>query len=120
MNIAFPFSIARNGNVSDSGREQHVRQLIEQVLFTMPGQRVNLPEFGSGLQKALFAPVEGHTLEAVRFSAQAALHQWLGHLIEPVSLVMEAQGSQLDITLSYHFRGENQIQEARFRKALST
>ena len=55
MNVAFPYHFDSRGRTSDAGEEQHIRELIEQLLFTAPVERVNRPTFDSGLLKLVFA-----------------------------------------------------------------
>ena len=56
MNIDFPFQFDRRGRTATTSDAGHVRDMIEQLLFTNPGERVNRPDFGSGLQQLVFAP----------------------------------------------------------------
>ena len=62
--------------------DDHIRDLIEQVLFTAPGERVNRPNFGSGLLQLVFAPNSDELAAATQFLVQGALQQWLGDLIQ--------------------------------------
>ncbi|MCE2970733.1 MAG: GPW/gp25 family protein, partial [Burkholderiales bacterium] len=52
--LAFPFGLAADGRVATADAEQVIRQRIEQLLFTDPGERVMLPEFGCGLNQLVF------------------------------------------------------------------
>ena len=49
MEIAYPFHVDGRGRSAPADANEHIRQMIEQVLFTAPGERVNRPEFGTGL-----------------------------------------------------------------------
>ncbi len=82
MQIAYPFHIDGRGRVADAGGDDHIRQLIEQVLFTAPGERVNRPDFGSGLMQLVFAPNSDELATATQLLIQGALQQWLGDLIQ--------------------------------------
>ena len=82
MHIDFPFHV--DGSAPDGRRpsdDEHVRDLIEQVLFTRPGERVNRPGFGSGLQQLVFAPNSPELAAAVQFLVQGALQQYLADVI---------------------------------------
>ena len=57
MYVAFPFQVNDHARSAVVDEQEHLKQLIEQVLFTTPGERVNRPEFGTGLQSLLFAPL---------------------------------------------------------------
>ena len=82
MDIDFPFHFDGRGRTAEAATDEHVRDLIEQVLFTSPGERVNRPTFGSGLMQLVFAPNSDELATATQFLVQAALQQWLGDLIE--------------------------------------
>lgn len=80
--IAFPFHVDRRGRTAAAGRDAHVRDLVEQVLFTSPGERVMRPGFGCGLLDLVFTPNSPELASALELSVQAALQRWLGDLIE--------------------------------------
>ena len=56
MNIDFPFHFDARGRTATPPTTDHIRDMIEQLLFTAPGERVNRPDFGSGLLQMVFAP----------------------------------------------------------------
>ena len=101
MDIAFPFRIDPRGATATANYQDHVRQLIEQVLFTTPGERVNHPDFGAGLLQLVFAPNSGELAMAVRLSAQAALQQWLGDVITVDDLEVTSVDSTITVRVSY-------------------
>ncbi len=74
---------------------------MEQVLFTSPGERVNLPDFGSGLLQLPFAPDSAEMAAATQFAVQAALQKWLSNVIKVQSVVASAQDAQLTVVVSY-------------------
>lgn len=75
--------------------------MIEQLLFTSPGERVNRPDFGSGLLQMVFAPNSPELAAALQFTVQAALQQWLGDLIQVQQLEVSSEDSSLRVTLNY-------------------
>jgi len=99
--IAFPFQIDARGHTATANYPDHVRQMIEQVLFTTPGERVNRPDFGAGLLELVFAPNSVELAAALQLSAQAALQQWLGDVIAVSSLDITAEESTLTVKLTY-------------------
>src|SRR5581483_8572947 len=105
----FPFRIDPHGATATANYPDHVRQLIEQVLFTTPGERVNHPDFGAGLLQLVFAPNSGELAMAVRLSAQAALQQWLGDVITVNDLEVTSVESTITVRVSYTLlaTGEN-------------
>ncbi len=101
MNIDFPFHFDMRGRTADTGTDDHIRDMIEQLLFTNPGERVNRPEFGSGLLQLVFAPNSPEVAAAVQYTVQASLQQWLGDVIEVQSLEVTSEDSIMRVELSY-------------------
>jgi len=99
-NVNFPFQFDRRGRTADPG-QNYVIQLIEQVLFTSPGERVNLPDFGSGLLQLPFAPNSMEMAAATQFSVQAALQKWLSNYIKVQSVVASVNESTLTVSVTY-------------------
>jgi hypothetical protein len=100
MNVNFPFDFDGRGRTLDP-REAYLRQLVEQVLFTSPGERVNLPDFGSGLLQLPFAPNSLELAAATQFATQAALQKWLSGYIKVISVEAAAQEATLSVTVTY-------------------
>jgi len=116
MNIAFPFQFDHRGRTSEATEDEHMRDLIEQVLFTTPGERVNRPDFGSGLLQLVFEPNSPELAATLRFTTQAALQQWLGDLIQFEELAVESQDSQLHIRVRYVVRRTQERRVAKFSR----
>jgi len=114
MNIDFPFHFDARGRTADTTYEDHIRDLIEQVLFTAPGERVNRPTFGSGLLQLVFAPNSPELAAATQFLVQGNLQQWLGDLIEVRAVNVEAIESTLRVQVDYVIRRTQQAQSAQF------
>src|SRR3954462_7482474 len=104
MDIGFPYHLDGRGRTADPGLSDHVRELIEQLLFTAPGERVNRPEFGSGLRQLVFAPNSPELAATLEFTVKAALEQWLGDLIHVDALTVESDDAVLRIALTYTLR----------------
>jgi uncharacterized protein len=100
MNVNFPYQFDGRGRTLDPLAE-YLRQLVEQVLFTSPGERVNLPDFGSGLLQLPFAPNSPEMAAATQFSVQGALQKWLGGYIKVQSVVATADEGTLTVTVTY-------------------
>jgi phage baseplate assembly protein W len=100
VNVNFPLQFDGRGRTTDPTAD-YVRQLVEQVLFTSPGERVNLPDFGSGLLQLPFAPISSEIAAAVQFTVQGALQKWLSAYIKVKSVVASAQESVLTVTVTY-------------------
>src|SRR5579872_3747948 len=101
MNIYFPYQFDGRGRTQQASLEDYIRQLVEQVLFTSPGERVNLPDFGSGLLQLPFAPNSVEMQAATQFSVQAALQKWLSAYVKVLSVVASADDSVLTVTVTY-------------------
>jgi phage baseplate assembly protein W len=100
VNVAFPLHFA-DGATATCPDDDHVREMIEQLLFTNPGERVMRPELGSGLLQLVFAPNSPELAGALQFAMQAALQQYLGDLIRVSELEASAEESTLRIDLRY-------------------
>jgi phage baseplate assembly protein W len=117
MNIDFPFHISGEGRTAETGGDDHIRDMIEELLLTRHGERVNRPDFGSGLMQMVFAPNSPEVATALKFSLQADLQRWLGDLIELQALAVESVDASLLISIQYLVRHSNEIQTARFNFA---
>ena len=104
MSIAFPWRLDHRGRTAVADDHEHIRQLIELVLFTSPGERVNRPDFGSGLRQLIFAPVSDELASATHIVIQGALQQWLGTLIEVEAVDVAPSDSTVSITIQYKVR----------------
>lgn len=80
--LDYPYSVSGTSTPRTTLAEDHLHDLIFQVLFTNPGERVNLPEFGVGLQRLIFAPNNDTLRSSVQFLVSANLQRWLGDRID--------------------------------------
>src|SRR2546430_5117858 len=112
MNFDFPFHFDGRGRTASTGDDDHIRDMIEQLLFTNPGERVNRPDFGSGLAQLVFGPNSPELATALQFTLQATLQRWLGDLIQLQSLEVTSENSTLSIFLQYIVRRTNEPQVA--------
>ena len=116
MQIHYPYRIDGRGRTGETSEDAHVRQMIEQVLFTAPGERVNRPEFGSRLPQLLFAPNSPELGAATEFLVRGALQQWLGEVIEVSAVEVETDESTLQVLVRYRLRRTQEEQVARFTR----
>jgi phage baseplate assembly protein W len=114
MELGYPFRFDGKGLTATAAEQAHIRDLIEQVLFTSPGERVNRPTFGSGLLKLVFAPNGDVLAAAAQVSAQGALQQWLGDVITVQALDVDNSDATLSVTVRYLIRRTQQPQVATF------
>jgi Bacteriophage baseplate protein W len=108
MNIDFPFHVGSAGWTAQTADDDHIRDMIEQFLFTNPGERVNRPDFGSGLLQLVFAPNSPELAAALQFTIQAGLQRWLGDVIDVQKLEVASEDSQLRVVLQYVVRRTGQ------------
>lgn len=114
MHIDFPFYFSAQGRTAVTDDADHIRDMIEQVLFTSPGERVNRPDFGSGLMQLVFAPNSDELAAATQALVQGALQQWLGDLILVESVEVESRDATLRVTVTYVILRSQERQVAEF------
>ncbi|MET8450502.1 GPW/gp25 family protein [Streptomyces sp. NPDC005209] len=112
--IAFPFHPDRRGRTAHAHPAEHVHDLIEQLLFTSPGERVMRPDFGCGLLDLVFAPSSPELVSTLELSVQASLQRWLGDLVEVVALDIESGDDVVRVHLSYVVRATGTVREDVF------
>jgi phage baseplate assembly protein W len=107
-----PFAVDARGRSATVGEDQHVRDLIEQVLFTSPGERVNRPEFGCGLKSLVFMPNSTALAAATHALVRGALQKWLEREIQVEEVEIEARDERLEVTVAYRRRagGDRQVE----------
>jgi phage baseplate assembly protein W len=99
--IDFPFHVDSAGRTAQAASDKHIRDLIEQVLFTAPGERVNRPSFGSGLMQMVFEPAHPELASATQMLVQGMLQQWLGDLIDIGDVDVDVDESVVTVTVRY-------------------
>jgi len=118
MQIDYPFHLNNRGRTAETQEDEHIRDLIEQVLFTAPGERVNRPSFGSGLLQLVFAPNSDELAATTQLLVQSALQQWLGDLIQVESVKVESKDATLIVTVEYIIRRSQQRQMQQFTRGV--
>lgn len=118
MDVAFPYRFDSRGRTASVGYDDHVRDMIKQLIFTSPGERVNRPDFGAGLMQLVFAPNSPELAAALQFTLQAALQHWLGDVIATRNLDVGAEDSTLTVTITYLVLSTNQEQTAVFQQSV--
>jgi phage baseplate assembly protein W len=116
MELDFPYHFNSRGRTADTDRNDHVRDMIEQLIFTNHGERVNRPDFGSGVMQLVFAPNSPELAATVQFTLQAALQLWLGDVIEVRDLTVTADDARLTIDLKYLVRDSGLEGSATFTR----
>ena len=116
--IDYPLRFDGRGRTAETGQDEHIRDLIEQFLFTSPGERVNRPDFGSGLLQLVFAPGGAEMAAATQFLVQGGLQQWLGELIQVEAVEVTAEDSTLRVLVQYVVRRTREREIASFARAV--
>ena len=114
MNVAFPYSFDATGHTATTDPLSHIGDMIEQILFTSPGERVNRPTFGSGTAQLVFAPNSDLLAGVQQQAIQAGLQQWLSDLISVQSVTVVSSDSTLEITVVYLVLQSQQQQTQQF------
>lgn len=102
--LDFPFHVDGRGRTAETPEDDHIRDMIFQVLFTNPGERVNRSDFGCGLKQFVFAPNSDALAAATQLLVQGALQRWLDSVISVESVQVEAVDSELRVTIVYSKR----------------
>jgi hypothetical protein len=116
MDIDFPFHFDERGRTGAAGYGDHVRDMIEAVLFTAPGERVNRPTFGCGLLQLVFAPNSPELAATAQYVVQGALQQWLGDVIQVSAVAVDSEDATLRVRVDYILRRTQEKQTARFER----
>ncbi|MDB5750210.1 MAG: lysozyme family protein [Ramlibacter sp.] len=109
-----PYHFDGQGRTAATLDADHVRDLIEQVLFTAPGERVMRPDFGAGLLALVFEPNSGTLAATLQFLVQSALQQHLAHLIAVNAVAVENLDAALQVTVHYVVLADGSTRQAGF------
>jgi phage baseplate assembly protein W len=89
--LDYPYAVGSTGSPNTTGPDDHLRDLILQLLFTNPGERVNLPEFGVGVQQLVFAPNSDALRTSAQFLISTGLQRWLGDRINVSQVLVTSE-----------------------------
>jgi phage baseplate assembly protein W len=114
----FPYRFDGAGRTRGDDHAEWVRGLVEQVLFTAPGERVMRPTFGSGLAELVFAPNSPELAATTQFLVQGALQQWLSDLIAVDAVEVTAVEATLTVRVTYTLRATGEAQDETFERGI--
>lgn len=117
MNIDYPFHFDSRGRSAITDDDDHIRDMIEQFLFTNAGERVNRPDFGSGLLQMVFAPNSPELAAALQFTVQAGLQRWLGDVIAVQAVDVISEEATLRVVVKYQVRRTQETRVANFTRS---
>lgn len=106
ITFGFPFAVNSDGNINASGGDEAIREKIIQVLFTAPGERVNLPEFGCGLFNLVFEANNTVLAAAMEFTVGQALTRWLKDEIVVERTQVDSQDEMITVEVVYTKRSD--------------
>ena len=97
--FGFPFEIGGRGEISSKTGDENIKAKIKQILFTSPGERVNLPEFGCGLMNLVFDPNNPILATTTEFNIRKSLERWMGDeiLVESVDVTSQEEALLIEI-----------------------
>jgi Bacteriophage baseplate protein W len=105
MYLNFPYHLDPRGHtVVTRDRNDHIRQMLRQLLFTRPGERVNRPDFGCGLNDLVFEPNRGRLAAALEVTVVTSVGQWLGDVIQLQSVDIDNQDENLVVNIGYRIK----------------
>src|SRR5689334_10624656 len=114
--LDFPYAVGGGGTPRTTTADDHLRDLIVQVLFTNPGERVNVPDFGVGVQRLVFVPNNETLRTSAQFLITTSLQRWLGDriTIEQVGVASDAGVEHVvTIEIAYTVKATQQSQSVR-------
>jgi uncharacterized protein len=118
--LDFPFRVDGRGHTATVPSDEHIRDLIYQVLFTGPGERINRPDFGCGIRQLVFMPSGDALATATRFIVQGALQRWLADVIEVDHVGVSAEGERLSVEVIYTRKDNGERRRDAFAAPAST
>jgi uncharacterized protein len=109
-----PLHLDGRGRVATTGADDHVRDMIYQVLFTSPGERVNRPDFGCGLLQLVFEPNSEVLATATQFFVQGSLQRWLADVVQVEQVEVTNEDGKLIVVVDYTRLDTGQRQQDLF------
>jgi uncharacterized protein len=114
--FGFPFSTDSRGRTASADASAHLRQLLEQLLLTAPGERVNRPTFGTGLAHLVHEPSSNALAEATQVLVQGELQRWLGDRLEIQAVDVRSEEAELEVMVRYRQRADGESRVEVFRR----
>jgi len=118
MHIDFPYRFDTRGRTAETTHPDHIRDMVEQVLFTRPQERVNRPDFGCGVLDLVQEPAGDEMQASLDVIIKSQLQRWLGQVIEPIEVRVNVTDSTILAIVKYRIRPEVEPieQEFEFRR----
>jgi len=114
LNVGFPFRMNNRGGTATVNEERHVKGMLEMLLLTTPGERVNRPGFGGGLNSLVFGPARQELAATIQHALRAEILQWLHDVIDLQELRVDCQDNQISVEVAYILRSDGSAQATQF------
>jgi phage baseplate assembly protein W len=116
--LFFPFQVGDLSAPKTANRTQAIRQQLDQLLFTVPGERVNRPDFGCGVQKLVFGPASPQAARTAEYTIKVNIQKFLGTLITADAVQVTTDDATLFIDILYTVKATNEERAETFRRPL--
>lgn len=105
MNPGYPWRIGADGRTALEDGDDHLRSMIEQLLLTNPGERVNRLDFGGGVNRLVFAPNSPELAATLQLTLQAGIQRYLADIVVIGGLTVTAVDDVLMIEAPFQAGG---------------
>ena len=112
--LDYPFQFDGKSRAATTDADDHVKDLIYQVLFTNPGERVNRSDFGCGLLQLVFMPNSDALAAATQFVVQGSLQRWLSDVIQVEKVEVTGEEECLQVEVVYVRLDTGQQEQVQF------
>ncbi len=115
-----PFHVDATGRTALVAEDDRIRDMIEQILFTSPGERVMRPDFGCGLKQLVFMPASDALAASIRQLVQGSLMRWLEGVVTVEAVTCEIGDAAIEVTVAWRRLATGERQEDRFVRGVET
>ncbi len=115
--LAFPFRVGSDGRMATVRTlEEHVHDEIIQLILTNPGERPFLVDFGGGVRRLVFEPIDDATAAMSKAGITQAINRWLGHRVTLEMVEVRVQDSTISVDIRYRVAGTEDTRTLRFQR----
>jgi len=107
----FPIRVNSRGRLSYSSGGEDIEEAIWIILSTAKGERVMIPEYGCGIHRLVFAPLNPETIGDIKYHVTDALIRWEPR-IDVIDVRVEQdreEKSRLFIYIDYRLRANYSV-----------
>jgi phage baseplate assembly protein W len=116
MFLSFPYQFDEEFKTKVGQSPRNIRELIEQVIFVAPQERLNRPDFGVGILQYIFAPNSEYAAETLEGDIESALTLWLSEILVVEDVTVRAEESTLFVRVSYRLSGQSEVEVEEFTR----